>query len=73
MTDVVQQGAGGTLSVDYVYDLFGRRISRTVAVDGDDPATPCTEHCVYDGTDVVLDFFDDDADGPNGAKGGGGI
>jgi RHS repeat-associated protein len=25
-------------------------------------------HCVYDGTDVVLDFFDDDAGGPNGEQ-----
>ena len=49
-------------SVDYVYDAFNRRISRTLDANGATSGGQSTEYYVWDGGNVVLDFLD--ADGP---------
>lgn len=42
-------------SVDYRYDALGRRIARTVDVDGAGPIAATSEYFVYDGMNVWLD------------------
>ena len=49
-------------AVDYVYDTFNRRISRTLDANGATSGGQSTEYYVWDGGNVVLDFLD--ADGP---------
>lgn len=51
--------------VDLTYDASGRRIAKTVDVDGAGVGVPTTEHYVYDGEHVILEFVD--ADGPGSA------
>jgi len=51
-----------TSAVDYLYDLYGRRIGKQLDNDGDGNVD-YSESYVYDATDVVLDFVDSDGDG----------
>ncbi len=47
---------GGTITkqIDYTYDLFGRRISKTTDWDGAGGGSAVVIHYVYDGEDIVL-------------------
>ncbi|MCR9296031.1 MAG: AHH domain-containing protein, partial [bacterium] len=51
LTDVVQWDAAGDalLSVQYVYDVFDRRVQRIVDADGDGPLSAVATSTVYDG------------------------
>ncbi|PHR92220.1 MAG: hypothetical protein COA78_33630, partial [Blastopirellula sp.] len=62
LTRVTDFSAGGiiTQEVDYTYDAFDRRIARTEDADGAGPGGQVTEHFVYDGEHVILDFVDAD-------------
>ena len=62
---VTDFSSGGVITqeVDYVYDALDRRIARTVDADGSGPGMEVTEHSVYDGENVLLDFGDADGGG----------
>jgi RHS repeat-associated protein len=51
---------GETQRVEFTYDTFNRRISKTVTAAGNST----TRHFVYDGIDVLLEFLDPDSSGP---------
>ena len=55
-SDVVDKDSAGneTQRVEFTYDMFGRRLSKTV--DGD------STYFVYDRDNVILDFVDDGND-----------
>jgi hypothetical protein len=53
-----------TLTVSFAYDVFDRRIAKTVDTDGAGSADPWLEYFAYDGPHIVLVFFDPDASGP---------
>jgi RHS repeat-associated protein len=68
LTRIVERATAdgpATKVFDYVYDLYGRRISKQLDNDGDG-VVDYSESYVYDATDVVLDFVDSDGDGPVG-------
>jgi len=50
--------AGGTVlqNVDFAYDVFDRRMTKTVDVDGAGPLAPVTTHTVYDGQHAWADL-----------------
>jgi len=50
-------------SVVYTYDVFNRRLSKTVDTDGDGTGTAWTEHYIYDGEQIALVYRDPDASG----------
>ncbi len=54
-----------TLTADYTYDAFNRRIAKTVDPDGDGSTPQAITHFIYDREDVILDYVDPDATGPN--------
>ncbi len=58
-----EAGGASDMSVDYVYDAYNRRISRTLDTDGDGAGGSSTEHYVWDGTKVMLDLLDADGSG----------
>jgi hypothetical protein len=61
VTERASFGAAATSSVGYVYDVHNRRIAKQF--DGDaDGTVDKSEHYIYDGTDVVLEFVDADGD-----------
>jgi RHS repeat-associated protein len=61
VTERASFGAAATSSVGYVYDVHNRRIAKRF--DGDaDGTVDKSEHYIYDGTDVVLEFVDADGD-----------
>ncbi|NEO34486.1 MAG: RHS repeat-associated core domain-containing protein [Symploca sp. SIO3C6] len=45
--------------MNYVYDVMGRRIAKTVDVDGEGSEEATTTHFVYDGNNVLMEFEDD--------------
>ena len=53
-----QSSAGGILlaAADYVYDVFDRRIVKSVDRDGSGPLPPQETHFVYDGLNAWADF-----------------
>lgn len=55
---VENRNASNTLvqSVEYVYDVFDRRIAKTVDADGTGVAVAMTTHFVYDGEHVWADY-----------------
>jgi RHS repeat-associated protein len=56
-------GQAATQIVEFTYDAFNRRISKTVDADGVGPGVEKTTHFVYDRDDVLLDFVDADGSG----------
>ena len=58
MTSVVTKDSGGTVTsaVNYAYDAYDRRITKTVDADGAGAGTPTEEHFVYDGDHIALVF-----------------
>ena len=58
MTSVTTKDSGGTVtkSVEYTYDLYDRRIAKSVDSDGDGTATATEERYVYDGEHIALVF-----------------
>lgn len=52
-----------TLMIDYEYDVFDRRVSKTVDPDGDGTQMAYRDFYVYDGQHIALEFHDSDADG----------
>ena len=61
LTKVERRDSAGTLvsEVDFTYDVFDRRIAKTVDADGQGPTAPETTHFVYNGFHVWADFHDD--------------
>jgi len=63
ITEHPSLGAPASKTIEYTYDVFDRRITKTVDMDGNDP----TEHAyrdvyIYDGQHIALELRDDDAD-----------
>ncbi|NJM99049.1 MAG: hypothetical protein HC800_19590 [Phormidesmis sp. RL_2_1] len=58
MTSVVTKASGGSVikAVEYTYDVFDRRIAKSVDGDGNGPAAPTQERFVYDGEHIALVF-----------------
>ncbi len=58
LTQVVEKNVGGTVLMDaqYTYDVFDRRIAKTVDADGAGPVAPATDRFVYDGPHIALQF-----------------
>ncbi|MBT9315957.1 peroxidase family protein [Leptothoe spongobia] len=58
LTDVVTKNRDGTLikDVDYVYDVYDRRIAKVLDADGDGADAPTEERFVYDGDHITLVF-----------------
>jgi RHS repeat-associated protein len=60
LTKVVERatGAGGAITKqsDYKYDLFDRRISKSVDADGAGGGSPVVSRFVYDGDNIALQF-----------------
>jgi RHS repeat-associated protein len=56
LTKIVEKDSLGsvTTQVDYTYDLFDRRIEKSVDADGAGLGTAVAEHFTYDGADIVL-------------------
>jgi RHS repeat-associated protein len=65
---VTDKSAGGIITNEamYTYDALNRRIAKTVDADGTGPKVAFTEHYVYDGQHIVLEFVDND--GPGAAQ-----
>jgi RHS repeat-associated protein len=60
--------SSATLLVTYAYDVFDRRIAKTVDADGAGSAVAYRESYVYDGPHILLEFFDPDASGPQPSR-----
>jgi RHS repeat-associated protein len=58
LTRVERRDAGGTIlnAAEYTYDVFGRRIAKTVDSDGAGPQAAETTRFVYDGDHAWADF-----------------
>lgn len=58
LTDVVTKDNAGNViqDVEYGYDVYNRRIEKTVDPDGDGPEAEQTERFVYDGDHIALVF-----------------
>ncbi|MGR3278684.1 FG-GAP-like repeat-containing protein [Acaryochloris marina NIES-2412] len=58
LTDVVTKDSTGNViqDVEYGYDVYDRRIEKTVDPDGDGPESEWTERFVYDGDHIALVF-----------------
>jgi RHS repeat-associated protein len=58
LTAVVTKDSGGAITkqVDYTYDVYDRRITKTVDADGVGAGTATEEHFVYDGEHISLVF-----------------
>ncbi len=58
MTDATNYTSAGTVTqdVDFAYDVFDRRITKTVDADGAGPLAPVTTHTVYDGQHAWADL-----------------
>lgn len=63
---VTDFSSGGVITqqVDFTYDAFGRRLSKTVDTTPAVPDDETVTHFVYDREDVILDFLDSDGTGP---------
>jgi RHS repeat-associated protein len=53
-----------TQLVEFTYDVFDRRISKSVDTTPQDMVDGVVTHFVYDGENVILDFVDTDGTGP---------
>jgi RHS repeat-associated protein len=47
-------------TVEYAYDVFDRRLSKTIDADGPGGSDPTEVHYVYDGPDIVLQFDEEE-------------
>jgi RHS repeat-associated protein len=58
MTSVITKASGGSVikAVEYTYDVYDRRIAKSVDGDGSGPNTATQERFVYDGDDIALVF-----------------
>jgi YD repeat-containing protein len=58
MTSVVTKASGGSVikAVEYTYDVYDRRIAKSVDGNGSGPNTATQERFVYDGDDIALVF-----------------
>lgn len=58
LTEVVTKDSAGNViqDVEYGYDVYDRRIEKTVDPDGDGPESEQTERFVYDGDHITLVF-----------------
>ncbi|NJM99047.1 MAG: hypothetical protein HC800_19580 [Phormidesmis sp. RL_2_1] len=58
MTSVVTKASGGSITeaVEYTYDVYDRRIAKSVDGDGSGAAAATAEHYVYDGEHIALVF-----------------
>jgi YD repeat-containing protein len=58
MTSVVTKASGGSVikAVEYTYDVYDRRIAKSVDGDGSGPAAATQERFVYDGDHIALVF-----------------
>jgi RHS repeat-associated protein len=67
MVRVTDRSTGGVAlkQVEMIYDAGDRRISQTVDADGAASGLATTEHYIYDGEHIILEFID--ADGPGSA------
>jgi RHS repeat-associated protein len=67
LVKVTDRNASGTPTqvVRYVYDALGRRIAKAVDATPLDPIDAVVTHFVYDRSDVLLEFLDDDGSGPH--------
>ncbi len=63
LTKLTYKNNSGTITkeIEYGYDLFGRRISKTIDWDGAGGGSAEEVHYVYDGDDILL-AFDGDGD-----------
>lgn len=72
LVNITTKTSGGTVTheVDYTYDIFNRRIGKTIDADGDGPGTATEEVYIYDGLreeqgnagDHILLAFDESDD-----------
>jgi RHS repeat-associated protein len=55
---VVEKNAAGTIvqQTDFTYDVFDRRIGKSVDADGAGPGAATVQRFVYDGDHIVLEF-----------------
>jgi RHS repeat-associated protein len=67
LAKVTDRNAAGTPTqvVRYVYDALGRRIAKAVDPTPLDATDAVVTHFVYDRSDVLLEFLDDDGSGPD--------
>ncbi|NJM99046.1 MAG: RHS repeat-associated core domain-containing protein [Phormidesmis sp. RL_2_1] len=58
MTSVVTKASGGSVikAVEYTYDVYDRRIAKSVDGDGSGPVSAKAERFVYDGEHIALVF-----------------
>ena len=58
LTKLTYKNSGGTITkeIEYGYDLFGRRISKTIDWDGAGSGSAEEVHYIYDGDDILLAF-----------------
>lgn len=63
VTDRASAAGVITNEATYTYDALDRRIAKTVDADGEGAAVETTEHYVYDGIHVLLEFTDGDGSG----------
>jgi RHS repeat-associated protein len=58
MTSVVTKASGGSVikAIEYTYDVYDRRIAKSVDGDGNGPAAATQERLVYDGEHIALVF-----------------
>ena len=58
LTKLTYKNNGGTVTkeIEYGYDLFGRRISKTIDWDGAGGGSAEEVHYIYDGDDILLAF-----------------
>jgi hypothetical protein len=58
MTSVITKASGGSVikAVEYTYDVYDRRIAKSVDGNGSGPNTATQERFVYDGDDIALVF-----------------
>jgi RHS repeat-associated protein len=58
LTEMVTQNSAGTVlkDVDYTYDVYDRRIAKSIDADGAGSAAATQEHLVYDGDHIALVF-----------------
>jgi len=58
LTDKSSLGGTVTMVVTYAYDLYGRRLAKTLDADGAGPGIAESEYFVYDGDQIALTYND---------------
>lgn len=56
VTDRASEGGPATQVVEFTYDVFGRRIAKSVDLDGDGAQAATIDRFVYDGDHIALQF-----------------